>query len=93
MSLVAAKLEPKIALKASYAFTFNVEDALKDKMIDDKYSGQKDLESKISGFANRFAQFGVFREAIKTNKTNQYRETIELCRATKSLDVPLSKIL
>ena len=70
ISLVAAKLEPKIALKASYAFTFNVEDALKDKLIDDKYSGQKDLESQISGFANRFAQFGAFREAIKTNKTN-----------------------
>ena len=35
----------------------------------------------LGAFAKRYAALGVNREAIQTNKQNQYEETIQVCRS------------
>ncbi len=49
--LFAAKLSPKVALKAALAAKFLVNEALQDRMVDDKYETLEDAQAHIQAFS------------------------------------------
>ena len=75
-----AKMSPFVCTKWCLGILCGAQESLKDGVIDETYSSTADLEAKIVAFAERFAQVGAMRSAIKTNKQNQFGPTIEACR-------------
>ena len=73
-------MSPSVCTKWCLGIICDAQESLYDGVIDDTYSGAADLEAKIVAFAERFAQVGAMRSAIKTNKQNQFGSPIEACR-------------
>ena len=80
LKVCAAKLHPLSCAKATFGIVFDQAEALQDGLIDQLYSSPEQLEEQIAAFAKRFAAVGVHKEAIKINKLNQFKETIDACR-------------
>ena len=80
MLVCKAKLTPIVCSKVCYGIVVAKQEALQDGLIDDTYTPET-LQAKITAFAKRFAPMGAAREAIMTNKQNQYESTINGCRS------------
>ena len=70
MGTVAAKLSARVASKIAFGITVSQLEALKDKMIDETYGSVEQLQSQLATFAKRYASFGQYRVAVRTNKLN-----------------------
>lgn len=81
MIVCRAKLDPIICTKLVYGITVAQKEALQDNLIDDTYANAEKLQVMLATFAKRYAALGANRDAILTNKQNQYAEDIQLCRS------------
>jgi len=81
MLVCRSKLSPVVMTKVAYAVDVKQKEALSDGLIDDTYATKEQLQTKLAAFVKRFAPMGVHRDAIKTNKTNQFELVINGCRS------------
>lgn len=81
MLVCRSKLSPSVCAKMAMAVSVTTkEEALKDGLVDDFYTGVDELTAKIAAFAKRYAGNAVHRGPIKTNKYMQLTNTIDACR-------------